>query len=65
MKKIGGWMFVFGVGSAILHLFGLEFRLLMWIEAWGPGMAWLIRGLLAVGGGLIWLTSRDPEASAD
>ncbi|CAN5512135.1 hypothetical protein BH23ACT9_BH23ACT9_13050 [soil metagenome] len=39
---------MFGVGSGALQYIGYELRLLFWIETWGPGPAWGIRGALVV-----------------
>lgn len=47
---IGMFMMAAGVISALLSFVGYELRILMWIEMWGSGMAWVIRGGLVVGG---------------
>jgi hypothetical protein len=53
MKKFGIYLIVFGVGSFILNQFGMEFRLLSWIDSWGDSTALLIRGgMILAGGGL-------------
>ena len=50
MSRIGSYMAIFGAGSIILSFFNVEFRILMWIESWGPTVAWAIRiGLLVLG----------------
>jgi hypothetical protein len=60
MKSLGGNMFFFGAGSILLHLIGMQFIILAWIDLWGPAVAWSIRiGLTAVGG-LLWLFSDKP-----
>ncbi len=48
MKNIGGILLLFGLGSIALHFFNMEFRLLSWIENWGPEVGWAIRIGLAV-----------------
>ena len=59
MKKIGGYLFFFGVGSIILGFFDLQFIILSWIDAWGESTGWKIRiGMAVVGGGLLFLGSR-------
>lgn len=56
LSSIGGFMLAAGVISALLSFIGYELRILMWIEMWGTGMAWVIRGgLVVVGGGLMAL----------
>lgn len=55
MKKLGGTMFFFGVGSIILHFVGMQFIILAWIDLWGPTIGWVIRGALTVVGAALWL----------
>lgn len=54
MGQLGKYLIMFGAASAVLSLFDYELTLLMWIETWGEGVAWLIRGaLILVGMGLV------------
>lgn len=54
MGKLGIWLLIFGVGSFLLNMAGMEFRLLMWIDLWGPTVGTFIRvGLIVAGAGLI------------
>jgi len=63
MKSWGKWFFIFGAGSFLLNLFGLEFMLLSWIDNWGPGVGIGIRvGLMAVGAAM-WLVGRKQDAA--
>lgn len=62
MKKWGGTLFFFGVGSIILSFLGLQFVILAWIDLWGPTAGWAIRIGLALVGGAMWLLGRAPEA---
>ena len=64
MKNIGGTMFFFGVGSAVLYFLNLEFIILAWIDAWGPTVGWVIRGALAIVGGILWLIGNKQENAA-
>jgi hypothetical protein len=64
MKRIGGLMVLLGAGSAVLGLVGMEFRLLMWIELWGPAIGWMIRGALVVVGAGLWLVGHKQEAAS-
>ena len=48
MHRLGGTLRFYGIGSFILNRLGMEFILLMWIDAWGPGIAVLIRVVLIV-----------------
>ena len=60
-KKLGGYMFFFGVGSIILNLIGMQFIILVWIDLWGPVVGWIIRIGLTVGGGVLWLVGNATE----
>ena len=44
MTSLGKYLILFGVGSGILSFFEYELTLLMWVDTWGDGVAWLIRG---------------------
>ncbi len=62
MKTIGGYLFFFGLGSIVLHFLNMEFKLLAWIEMWGPTVGWAIRIGMAVAGGALWLFGSKAEA---
>lgn len=63
MKSWGTWFFIFGAGSFVLNLLGLEFVVLSWIDNWGPTVGIAIRvGLMVVGAGM-WLAGRKQEAA--
>jgi hypothetical protein len=64
MRSIGGFLVLMGVGSSVLYFLGMEFKLLMWIENWGPTVGWVIRGGLTVVGGALWFFGGKPEESA-
>lgn len=64
MKSIGGWLFIFGAGSFLLHFFDMEFRLLSWIDNWGPTTGFAIRVGLIVVGAALWLIGRTQEAAS-
>ena len=50
MSKLGGFLFVFGVLSFVINLFGREFVLLMWIDTWGRPVGNAIRvGMIVLG----------------
>ena len=44
-----------GIMSIILSIFNYNLRLLAWIDLWGNTMGWVIRTLLIVGGGVLFL----------
>lgn len=58
MKKWGGTLFFFGVGSIVLYYLNMEFIVLMWIDHWGTTVGWTIRIGLTVIGGLMWLLGK-------
>jgi predicted small integral membrane protein len=62
MKKLGGYMFFFGVGSIILDMLGRQFIILAWIDMWGPQVGWAIRIGLAVVGAVLWLRGNSQES---
>ena len=64
MKKWGGTLFFFGVGSIVLYYLNMEFILLAWIDMWGESIGWAIRIGLAVVGGAMWLLGKEPAGDA-
>jgi hypothetical protein len=63
MKKLGLYLFIFGVGSIILNFLHREFVILSWIDNWGPTIGWGIRIGMAVAGVVLWFVSRSPAVS--
>lgn len=61
MKSIGGLMFLLGLGSFVLHYMNMEFKLLMWVDNWGPAVGTAIRVGLIVVGGLLWFIGNKRE----
>jgi hypothetical protein len=64
MKKLGGTMFFFGVGSIVLYFLNMQFIILSWIDMWGSTPGWIIRGALAVVGGILWLVGSKQQETA-
>jgi hypothetical protein len=64
LGTLGKWLLFFGIGSLVLDLISMEFILLMWINFWGPDVAWMIRMGLIGAGALLWITSRFAPAPA-
>jgi hypothetical protein len=64
MKTLGTWLLIFGVGSSVLNLIGMEFRLLFWIDAWGPETGWAIRAGMAIVGALLLFVGRITQGDA-
>lgn len=63
MKSFGGLLFILGLGSFLLNLMGVEFRVLGWIDSWGPTVGIAIRVGLIVVGGILWFVGRKREAA--
>lgn len=64
MKRWGGNLFFFGVGSMILTQLNMQFIILAWIDMWGPTAGWAIRVGMALAGGALWLAGRAQEQKA-
>ena len=61
MKNIGIYLLIGGIGSILLNQFGYEFKILMWIDNWGEGVAWAIRGGAVVAGAALWFLGNNTE----
>jgi hypothetical protein len=54
VRGIGGFLATAGVLSCVLRLVGLNFRFLLWIDAWGSAVGWLLRlGLVVIGAAMV------------
>lgn len=66
MRTIGIYLIIAGAGSILLNMIGFEFKLLMWIDNWGPTVGWAIRGgAIVVGAILFFLGKPEMEAEGD
>jgi hypothetical protein len=61
IKGVGAFLIFAGVVSAVLSFVDYELRILMWIDAWGTGIGWAIRGALVVVG--LAVTFLIPDAA--
>jgi hypothetical protein len=59
MQGIGGFLVLMGVGSFVLHFMDMEFRLLGWVDNWGPGVGNGIRIAMIVVGGILWFLGKQ------
>ena len=64
-SSIGLWLALLGAGSFVLNRFNIEFKLLAWVDHWGPSTGTLIRAGLIVVGVLLWLVFRARRSSAE
>lgn len=51
-----------GIMSIVLSIFNYNIRLLSWIDNWGETAGWIIRILLIVGGGGLFLFFKGGES---
>ncbi len=55
LGKGGLLLAAMGIMSIILSIFNYNIKLLAWIDIWGSTMGWIIRILLIVGGGALFM----------
>jgi len=66
MKKIGGYVALFGVLAIVLPFFNLQLRLLGWIDTWGETVSWGIKiGLIVVGAALFFMGGSSESSEAE
>lgn len=53
--KAGILLAALGVISIILSVFNYNIRLLAWVDLWGSLTGWVIRILLIIGGGALYI----------
>ncbi|WP_346882727.1 hypothetical protein [uncultured Algibacter sp.] len=64
MKKIGGYIAIFGVLAIVLPFFNLQLRLLTWIDNWGETVSWAIKiGLIVIGAVLFLMGNKEEDES--
>ena len=64
--SIGAFIALAGVISCVLHLIGMNLRILMWINEWGTGVGWGIRvGLIVLGVLMMVIASKAKSDDAD
>ena len=63
MKKLGGYMLFFGIGSIVLNYFNMQFIILSWIDTWGETVGWGIRIGLIVAGAVLLLVGKKTAAA--
>ncbi len=50
MRQFALLLLLLGIGSSVVHFMNREMKLLRWIDTWGEGVAWGLRGgLIALG----------------
>jgi hypothetical protein len=61
MKKIGGYLLLFGIGSFILYFLDMEFMLLMWVDMWGETIGFAIKGAIVVAGAVMFFARKSDD----
>ena len=61
MRFLGAFIIVVGVLSAIVHVLGMNFMFLNWINHWGPGVAWGIRGGIILLGLIMYVGGKPSD----
>ena len=62
MRGLGGTLILFGAGSFVLNLIGMEFILLVWIDLWGALIGNIIRVAMVVAGIALLMLAPAEEA---
>ena len=63
MRQLGFLLLLLGLASAVVYFMNMEMKVLRWIDNWGDGVAWGIRGGLVALGGLLVVATK-PKAAA-
>lgn len=62
MKKIGGYIAIFGVIAILAPFFNLKLQYFSWIYDWGETAAWAIKiGFIVIGAALYLLASKTAQ----
>ncbi|WP_299891141.1 hypothetical protein [uncultured Lacinutrix sp.] len=66
MKRIGGYIALFGILAIVLPFFNLQLRLLGWIDNWGEAVSWAIKiGLIVIGAALFFMSKKEVEETQE
>lgn len=65
LGKGGLLLAAMGIISIILSIFNYNIRLLAWVDVWGNTMGWVIRIVLILGGGALFLFFGREEEEAE
>ena len=61
MKRIGSFLAIAGIASAVFNLIGRELIIFMWIDTWGPTVGWIIRIGCIVAGAIMFFKGQDVD----
>lgn len=54
LQKVGSALAIYGAISAVLYFLHMNLIILMWMDLGGPEIGWAIRGLMIVGGAIMF-----------
>ena len=61
MRFFGGFLMAVGLLSAAVSFLDMNFAFLNWINNWGPGVAWAIRGGIIVLGLIMYIAGKPSD----
>ena len=61
MRFFGGFIAIVGLLSIVLSYTGMNFIFLNWVNNWGPGVSWAIRGGLVVIGIIMYIAGKPSD----
>ena len=59
MRLLGLLLLAFGIALFVVHFMKMDVQLLHWVDTWGEGAAWGIRGGFVVVGLLLTMTGKQ------
>ncbi|MFD0862078.1 hypothetical protein ACFQ1M_07650 [Sungkyunkwania multivorans] len=65
LRKGGLLLAAMGIISFVLSIFNYNLRLLAWIDNWGNTTGWIIRIVLIIGGGALFILFGREEEKED
>jgi hypothetical protein len=65
MKVLGAWIIAYGIFSLALGLLGLQFRILFFMDMFGPNIAYVIKFAFIALGVWIWRHDNSPAVEKD
>jgi hypothetical protein len=61
MRFFGVFIMVVGLLSAAVYFLDINFMFLNWINNWGPGVAWAIRGVIVLIGLIMYIAGKPSD----
>jgi hypothetical protein len=61
MRFFGAFIMVVGLLSAGAYFLEMNFIFLSWINNWGPGMSWVLRGGIVLVGLIMYIAGKPSD----